>query len=295
MAADYGPDPIGARVYELRLSIVQELVSAAEDPQEVSIPDSLKELMSQPVPTATPRSPSATPTKSKTKAPTETNAPAPTEAPLTATPGMSNTPTNVPSSTPTSGAGPGLDCSRLQITNVWIDDGDEVRARVRNQNHRRAYLTKTVFSWPDVPPPAHVDWMRFDVTYFNHDDHSSPTISEGTWIMLGWNSSKTWQADFDDEPVGGIYGNFRVTLTFEYPGWGSCVIAGSTFRAQPTASPTRTPTVTKTPSPTRTPTETESPTPEISPSATTEEPTIEPSETPPEPTATESPEPGATP
>lgn len=287
--ADYGPDPLGARIYELRLSIVGELSSGSEG-EAASLPDSLRRAMSLPVPSATPRPP--TPTKSTVS--TEMPAPASTQAP-TETPSPTLAPTETPSRTPTPGAGPFSgpepDCSNLQITNTWIDDGDELRALVRNENSRRAYLTRTVFEWPDVPTPAYVDWMRFDDRYYDNNDYSSPTISEGSWETLKGNSSETWRADFDDEPKAGIYGNFQVSLTFVFPGWGSCVIDGSTFRPQPSPTPT------KLPSPTRTPTPTKTPTPGVAPSAIwteTVEPTAAPSVTPVEPTATE-PSPTATP
>jgi hypothetical protein len=301
--ADYQADPLGARIYELRLSIVQGLGAGGGDPQSAPIPDSLKEMMSQPVPSATPRP--ATPVPSEVS--TQASTPLPTQE-LTATPAVTSVPTGLPTdnpvasqqptTTPTTGAaamaGPQPECSRLSITSMWIDDPDydQVRASVRNNNDSRAYLIHTVFEWPDVPSPAYVDWMDFNTRYYNQDDYSSPTISDGTWLSINRTSTRTWSSDLDDEPDEGLYGGFRVILTFEYPGWGSCVIEGYTYRAQP---PTPAPSPTKTPSPTRTPTPTKTGTPTgVAPSATWTEtpvtPTVVPSNTP-SPTDTETPVP----
>ena len=306
--ADYQADPLGARIYELRLSIVQGLGAGGEDPQSAPIPDSLKEMMSQPVPSATPRPatpvpsevPSQVLTTSPTGIPTATYAPtaAPSETP----------PTLVPSQTPTTGAAamadPLLECPKLSITGVGIYSGEQVRASVRNNNQVRAYLTHTMFEWPDVPSPAYLDWMDFNRRYYNQDDYSSPTTSDGTWLSINRTSTRTWSADLDDEPAEGIYGGFKVILTFVYPGWGSCVIEGFTYKAQPptlTPSLTKTPTLTRTPTPTRTPSPTRTPTPSntntptgVAPSATWTETPVTPTETPsdtPAPTDTETPVP----
>jgi len=293
LEADYQADPLGARIYELRLSIVQGLGAGGGDPQSVPIPDSLKEMMSQPVPSATPRPATPVPSEESTQVstgsptgiPTATYAPtaAPTETP----------PVLVPSQTATTGAaamaGPQPECSMLSITGMWIHNEDQVRAWVRNNNQNRAYLTHTVFEWPDVPSPAYVDWMDFNSRYYNNNDYSSPTTADGTWLSLNKTSTRTWSADLDDEPAEGLYGGFKVILTFEYPGWGSCVIEGFTYRAQP---PTLTPSLTKTPTLTRTPTPTKTNTAGPAPSATDTPvtPTGVPSETP-SPTNTETPVP----
>ena len=312
LAADYQADPLGARIYELRLSIVQGLGAGGGDPQSVPIPDSLKEMMSQPVPSATPRpatpEPSEVPLQESTELPTQV--PSATQDTTSVPTGL---PTNAPSAslqpslTPTTGAAamaePLPECSRLSITGVWIYNGDQVRASVRNNNPGRAYLTHTVFEWPDVPAPAYVDWMDFNTRYYGQDDYSSPTTSDGTWLSINRTSTRTWSADLDDEPAEGLYGGFRVILTFEYPGSGSCVIEGYTYKAQP---PTLTPSLTKTPSPTRTPTPSSTNTPTgVAPSATWTDTAVAPTEVPsatpsatdtetPVPTDTETPVPSPT-
>jgi len=294
--ADYQADPLGARIYELRLSIVQGLGAGGGDPQSVPIPDSLKEMMSQPVPSATPRpatlEPSEGPTQASTQMPTATQdtTSVPTGLP-TNTPAASLQPSPTPTTGAAAMADPLPECSRLSITGVWIYNGEQVRASVRNNNQTRAYLTQTLFEWPDVPSPAYVDWMDFNTRYYNNNDYSSPTTSDGTWLSLNKTSTRTWSADFDDEPAEGLYGGFKVILTFEYPGWGSCVIESFTYKAQP---PTLTPSLTKTPTLTRTPTPTKTSTPGPAPSATwTDTPataTEVPTETP-SPTDTETPVP----
>ena len=296
LEADYQADPLGARIYELRLSIVQGLGVGGGDQQSAPIPDSLKEMMSQPVPSATPRPATPVPSEVSTQLPTQE----PTATPAV-TSGPTGLPTDIPvaslqpSTTPTAGAAamadPQPECSKLSITGVWISNGDQIRASVRNNSQSRAYLTHTAFEWPDVPSPAYVDWMDFNTRYYNNNDYSSPTTSDGTWLSLNKTSTRTWSADFDDEPAEGLYGGFKVILTFEYPGWGSCVIESFTYKAQP---PTLTPSLTKTPTLTRTPTPTKTNTPGPAPSATwTDTPataTEVPSETP-SPTDTETPVP----
>lgn len=301
LAADYQADPVGARIYGLRLSIVQGLGGGGEGQQQEPIPDSLKELMSQPVPSATPRP--ATPKPSQEPGAPTAEAPTATTVP-TETPSLTPVPTLVPTVAPTFTATSGAvamsegdpECALLTFAGVWIDGHDDLRARVRNNNHSRAYLTATLFEWPDVPSPAYVDWLDFGTHYTYQNDYSSPTSSEGTWIWINPTSTKYWTAHFNAEPAEGIYGGFKVTLTFEYPGWGSCVLEGSAYKAQPptlTPSLTKTPTRTRTPTSTRTPTPTKTNTPVASPSATwttsPEAPTdtpVPPSDTPVPPTDT---------
>ena len=289
--ADYRADPLGARIYELRLSIVQGLGAGGGDPQSVPIPDSLKEMMSQPVPSATPRPATPVPSEESTQVPTgsPTGIPTATYAPIAAP--TETPPALVPSQTATTGAvamaGPQPDCSKLSITGVWIHNGEQIRASVRNNSQTWAHLTHTVFEWPDVPSPAYLDWMDFNTRYYNDNDYSSPTTADGTWLSINKNSTRIWSADFDDEPAEGLYGGFKVILTFGYPGWGSCVIEGFTYRAQP---PTLTPSLTKTPTPTKT--NTPGPAPSATWTDTPVTPTEVPSETP-SPTDTKTPAPPA--
>ncbi|UCF60597.1 MAG: pilus assembly protein [Anaerolineaceae bacterium] len=158
----------------------------------------------------------------------------------TATATITRTPTRTP--TP--------DCSNIYISSMWISGDDEVRARVVNNNTADAYLYWTRLRWDDVPY-GYVDWFRFPDQYYNGNDYSSPTTVGDTWVWLGGDSTETWRADFDGEPPEGIYGSFTLILRFEYPGWGTCQISRSIWRARP---PTPTPTRTATwgPSPTRT-------------------------------------------
>jgi len=297
LEADYQADPLGARIYELRLSIVQGLGAGGGDQQSAPIPDSLKEMMSQPVPSATPRPatpvPSEVPAQASPQLPTQVpTATQDTTSVATGLPTDNPVASQQPTTTPTTGAaamaGPLPECSKLSITGVWIDNGEQIRASVRNNNQSRAYLTNTLFEWPDVPSPAYVDWMDFNNRYYNNNDYSSPTTAGGTWLSIHSTTTRIWSADFDDEPAEGLYGGFKVILTFEYPGWGSCVIESFTYRAQP---PTPAPSPTKTPTRTPTPTKTDTPTGVAASATWTDTPataTEVPSETP-APTGTETP------
>ncbi|MCK4693936.1 MAG: hypothetical protein KAT23_09895, partial [Anaerolineales bacterium] len=193
----------------------------------------------------------------------------PTESPPpTNTPTVTHTlpPSKTPTITQTATITPTPDCSKIYISSMWVS-GDDVYARVYNDNMADAYLIKTYFEWPDVPSPAYVDWFDFGYRYWADEDSSSPTTVSGTEVELSGNDDQRWQTDFDDAPPEGIYGYFYLQLTLDYPGWGICVISRSTFKSQP---PTRTPTRTPTwgPSPTRTPSRTPTRTPTWGPSPT---------------------------
>ncbi|MEE8567471.1 MAG: TadE/TadG family type IV pilus assembly protein, partial [Anaerolineales bacterium] len=155
----------------------------------------------------------------------------PTESPPpTNTPTVTHTlpPSKTPTITQTATITPTPDCSKIYISSMWVS-GDDVYARVYNDNMADAYLIKTYFEWPDVPSPAYVDWFDFGYRYWADEDSSSPTTVSGTEVELSGNDDQRWQTDFDDAPPEGIYGYFYLQLTLDYPGWGICVISRSTF------------------------------------------------------------------
>ena len=132
---------------------------------------------------------------------------------------------------------------------MWVYSDDEVRAKVKNSGSHHAYLTGTIFEWPDVPGPTYIDWFKFDKKkYFNLDDWTSPTTSSGSDVRVKKGHTETWRVEFDDEPDEGIYGFFAVRL--------------STFVDIP-ATPAPSPGPTDPPAPTNTvePTETSAATP----------------------------------
>ena len=212
-----------------------------------------------------------------------TSEPSPTELPkATPSPVLTAAPTNTPNPTTAPTAVPALDCSKLKILNLWIDGNDKLKASVRNDGSKKANLTDTVLEWPHVPPPSYVDWFKFDGNeYFKGDDSNSPTVNSGTNRELGAGKTRTWEADFDDEPAEGIYGHFGLTLVFNLPGQGSCTLTASTYKDLP-ATPVPSPTPSATPlPPSATPTPTDTPT--LIPTAT-ETPTPEPPTPTPTPT-----------
>lgn len=312
LVANYAEDPIGSRIHELRLSIVEQVFGASEPGGQDSSGGGETGL----VPTVT-QEPSRAPSEAATDLPTE---PTPTGPVVTATEVppelLSGTSTGVPSTTPKPSETPadapntGLDCRKLYFEEVQFRSDDEIRARVQNDLPKDAYLTYTVLSWPDVPAPAYVDYFRFDYDrYYNGNDHSSPT-ARSSWERLRDGQDELWRVDFDDEPDEGLYGHFRLELTFRVPALdGSCTISAELYQPfppgkEPTEPPTNTPepgptdppapTATAEPTntsvPSSTPAETStdqpSPTPEGPPTGTPA-PTVEPSDTP-EPTATAS-------
>ena len=279
LLADYAEDPIVARIHELRLTIVEDVLGMDEG--DGSGASAIALLMKDPVPTATPKA--ASPTSpvedpSASPVPTDDAVENPSETP---SPAPSNTP--VP---PTAAAVAGY-CDKLSITSMKVDGDDDVEARVRNSGSKDVYLIETVFEWPDVPDPAYVDWFKFDGDkYYNSNDGNSPTVSTDDYEKLRKHKTKTrkWEVDFDNQADEGIYGSFSLTLTFDVPGQdGHCSLSRSTFKAHPAPSPEPTdppaPTDTPEPSPTETAAPTNTPDVTATPSETaipSETPTSEP-------------------
>ena len=130
-------------------------------------------------------------------------------------------------STPTPSATPAPNCSDIYISNTWIN-GDDVRATVVNDNVAPATLTTTNFEWAELSGSMYVDYFRFDGSnYYNGNDNSSPTGMSGSSEALAGASSAQWEMDFDGEPYEPIDGTYSLTLTFDFPGWGTCVISDS--------------------------------------------------------------------
>ena len=273
LLANYGTDPITARIHELRLTIVEDVLGM--DEMDSSDPPAIALLMQDPVPSATPKAsavsnptasaadPTASPESTDAFA-TQTSLPAPTETPPP----------------PTAVAAPVGYCGNLSITGMWVDGDDDVEANVRNRGSRRVYLIKTVFEWPDVPDPAYVDWFKFDGDrYYSSNDGDSPTVSTGDHERLRGNRTRRWETDFDDQPEVGIYGSFFLTLTFDVPDQGAhCTVSGGTFKAPPAPTPE--------PSDIPTPSETPEPAPTVTPELILTDTPVLPTDTP-EPAPTE--------
>ncbi|HEY4666529.1 MAG TPA: hypothetical protein VIH26_04425 [Anaerolineales bacterium] len=264
--ADYGADPLGAKIHELRLTIMDEVLGGGSDQDSGSSSGASK--LSDPVPTATPAGETEATATSETLATVEPTAigSAATSTPL-ATPIA--TADNTPLPTPVPPTADVSICNRISILSFSIDGDDKLKASVRNEASVKAFLTDTTLEWPDVPAPAFVDYFEFDGSkYYNGNDYSSGTALSGSSRQLSAGKTRSWKADFDDEPGAGIYGQFDLTLVFNFPGQGSCTLSGSTFKSPPATS-VPSPTSSETPvpateeaalAPTGTPQPTESPT-----------------------------------
>ena len=259
LVANYGADPLGAKIHELRLTIMDEVLSGGNDQNRGRGPADSG--LSDPVPTAT---------VDKQQEPTSTDpaatgvAPTATDTPLA---GATATPSNTPLPAPATASPGGSLCGKLSIVAMSIDGDDKLKASVRNDSTAKAFLTDTTLEWPDLPPPAYVDWFKFDGNrYYTGDDPSSPTTKTGTSRQLSAGKTRTWEADFDDEPAEGIYGHFGLTLVFMISGE-SCTLSSGTFKSPP-ATPAPSPLPSETPlpateaalGPTGTPAATETPT-----------------------------------
>ena len=272
LSPNYGVDPIVARIHELRLTIVEDVLGMPE--VDSSEPPALALLMQDPVPTATPKASAIPSSTSSTADPI--GSPAPTDVPAEET--LSPIPTGTPPP-PTAVAAPVGYCSNLSITGMWVDGDDDVEANVRNSGSKHVYLIKTVFEWPDVPDPAYLDWFKFDGDrYYSSNDGDSPTVSTGDHERLRRNRTRRWETDFDAVPDGGIYGSFYLALTFDVPDQSAhCSVTGSTFKPPPAPTPTDIPALTDTPVPT--PSETPDPIPTDTPELPTNTPEPAPTET----------------
>lgn len=179
-------------------------------------------------------------------------------------------PTPTPTITRTPTATPTPSCANIFVNRTHLYQ-DDFRVRVRNNNTATAYLTASVMTWSSpYAPPLYFNYFWFGRIYYNPTDkvYTSPvswsTADGGSPDPLaGGGTQREWTADFDlmDQP---LHGSYSVVLTFNFPGWGDCVLNASTAQYTPTATltrtPTRTPTRTLSPTITRTPTRTLSPT-----------------------------------
>jgi len=254
LVADYRADPLGAKIQGLRLTIMDEVLRGGRDQDSGQAPADPE--LSDPVPTATAAQPvEQTPT---TEPPTAL-APTATDTPMVA---PSATASNTPLPTPVPTTPVGSLCNKLSILSFSIDGDDKLKASVRNDSSIDAFLKATTLDWPSVPAPAYVDYFELsgpgDDRYYNGDDNSSPTSNTGTNRRLDDFSTRTWLADFDNEPNEGIYGSFGLTLVFNISGE-FCTLSSSTFKAPPVPSPTPVPPTETAPAPTGTPVLTETP------------------------------------
>ena len=125
LIADYGADPLGAKIQGLRLTIMDEVLRGGSDQGFGSAPRD--PILSDPVPTATP---------ADQQDQTPTTEP-PTAVALTATDTPMVVPTATANNTPFATAVPTTPavslCSKLSIVSFSIDGDDKLRAEVRNQ------------------------------------------------------------------------------------------------------------------------------------------------------------------
>ena len=235
-----------------------------------------------PVPSDTPTAsltPSITPTRTPSRTPTITRTPTTTYTPtLTRTPSHTPTPTNTPLPS----------CSNIFVNRTRFN-GNNFEARVQNNNVATAYLVSTSLNFSPSPLSGrYYDYSSFGPTYDNPSATnivSSPITTSAVVPDLpiaGGGTNTSYIARFSNSTWNGIW---SVTLTFNFPDWGNCVITGSidNFTATPTntRTPTPTPTITRTPTITLTPTITRTPSKTPTPSNTpTRTPTRTPTNTP---------------
>jgi len=172
-----------------------------------------------------------TPTTTATATVTET---------ATATTTATVTPTATTTLTPTVTATPS--CTNISVTSSGFGS-NYFYVRVRNLNTATVYLTQADLNWTDYYPSQYMNYLRFNTTnYYTTDDLDPPTnVSSNRALPSGANYY--WYAYFGNIPGGmGMNGTFSATLTFD----GICPVSATRSRTAPTATITRTPTVTPT-------------------------------------------------
>jgi hypothetical protein len=216
---------------------------------------------SSPTPTGTATfTPTITPTSTITLTPTITPTP-------TKTPTVTNTPTITPTPTP--------NCHLIQNIGTELKN-NFFGIRLINHNPQTAYLTSSTLEWNTTfAPPMNFSNFKFQGTSYGGSSTSSPVSAAAPSIPLSTGADRWWEAYFNlnGQPFNGMY---KGTLTFLFPGWGTCQIEGS-YWAAPPPTPTQTPPVwTATPPATKT----------FTPPPSTNTPTVTPT-----PTVTDTPPP----
>jgi hypothetical protein len=200
-----------------------------------------------------------TPTKTATNTSTVTNTPT-----VTKTPTATRTPTAT--STPV--------CSKLVVVtgSEKYSGGNNFQATIKNDNPTAAYLTNATLNY--WGGPWNLQYFYFSGQYYPPSGSlnitTGPVSSPVTNLALGGNgTSRIWAAYFT--PTS-LIGATSADLTFDFPGWGSCIVTIYVDNSPPTITltPTRTyiPTVTNTPTITKTPTVTYTPSITLTPSLT---------------------------
>jgi hypothetical protein len=156
--------------------------------------------------------------------------------------------------TPTNASTPVPACSKLTVIGTLIS-GTDFNVIVKNENAAPGFLTAADITWPAYPGMT-FDHARFGGnTYYNTDQNTSPVITTAPAIQInGGVSISTFRARFKD--AVNMTGLFSAELTFNFPGWGDCVLIGSinqntatpyiTFTPESTDTPYYTPTFTPT-------------------------------------------------
>lgn len=179
----------------------------------------------------------------------------PTATPtLTLTPSLTFTPEPTATATMTFTPTPTPECSKLVMTGMTIR-GDDLEADFRNNNVATAYIVNTFVDWPKLQGSMYLNRFELhDDEYWPGNDTSPSTnVSSpiGTVDLPGGGNQDRWEGDFNGEPFEPIWGDYTLTVSFDFLDWGGgpCVLSDDISRSQP---PPPTPKNTKAPKPTST-------------------------------------------
>ena len=186
---------------------------------------------------------------------------------LTFTPSPTFTPTFTPTPTPTP------ECSKIVMSGMTIR-GDDLEADFRNNNVATAYIVNTFVDWPKLQGSMYMNKFELDDDeYWDVEDSNPPTdVSStiGTVPLPGGGNQDRWEGDFNGEPYEPIWGDYTLTVSFDFLDWGGgpCVFSDDISRSQPPPPPTSTPRPSNTSGPPPTPRNTNTPRPPNTPGPT---------------------------
>jgi len=177
-------------------------------------------------------------------------------------------------------ATPTPQCELIVTDQTRIEGGDDFEFRIYNNNYATTYLTESTLVWPNEWSSSfYFNYSRFNNnTYYDPPNaiYISPIVTAAPRIPLLGRANAWWETDFNNFPsiISGP-GLFSGDLVFEFDNGLVCPIF-SQLIINPSATPTITPTptrtltatITRTPSITPTPSNTSPPTHTFTPTNT---------------------------
>jgi hypothetical protein len=149
------------------------------------------------------------------------------------------TSTRTSTSTPSSATVPS--CSLLELVNTGVID-DNFLTGFFNDNDATAYLVDATLTWSPSPltDGNYFDYVRVGDIYYNPstnqvDSPLNMPLSPG--LAIEGHDGGAWRAEFNKLISSGVW---SISLTFNFPGWGDCILTESINLNIPTPTSTHT-------------------------------------------------------